>query len=329
VKRIRLDSAQEVKRAVVTVGSFDGLHIGHRAVVGHVCALADKNKGASVVVTFDPHPRSVIAPESAPKLLTTLEERSAVFEQMGIDLLAVVPFTQALRELTPEQFVDQYLIEYLGIQAIVVGYDHGFGKDRSGNIETMQAMATDRGFEVVSVPPTLLDGAPVSSTRVRGHVELGEMEGAARLLDAGYPVSGVVEAGDARGRTIGFPTANIALEDNKLLPPDGVYAGWVRQNGVSGLACVINLGTRPTFDGNDRHFEVHILDYDQDLYGKRLSIDLVTRLRAEQKFSGIDELKTQINEDIEEARCRLDATSISIDAHNRSTDGGREVGTDK
>lgn len=321
MKRIRLDSPQDLSQTAVTVGTFDGLHIGHRAVVERLRSAADAIDGVSVVVTFDPHPRTVISPESAPKLLTTLEERSDAFDRMGVDVLAVVPFTTELRALSPEQFVDQYLVSYLNVETIVVGYDHGFGKDRSGDIETIQKLADARDFNVVSLPPTLLDGEPVSSTRVRGHVDLGEMEAAARLLGDGYPVSGIVERGDGRGRTIGFPTANLRLEAEKLLPPDGVYAGWVRGRNDNDRRAVVNLGTRPTFESQHRQFEVHILDHKEDLYGERLTVDLSTWLRAEQKFENVEALKSQINADIEEARRRLDGTSIPTGAHNRSNGG--------
>jgi riboflavin kinase/FMN adenylyltransferase len=323
VKRIRLESPVKFERTVVTVGSFDGLHLGHRAVVDRVKEIAEVRSGTSIVVTFDPHPRRVIAPESAPKLLTTLDEKALPLERMGVGCLAVIPFTDHIRQLGPKAFVDRFLVEYLGAETIVLGYDHGFGKDRSGNLDTVRELAEERGFEVVSVPPTLLDGEPVSSTRVRNHVELGEMEEAAQLLGEAYPVAGEVESGDRRGKAIGFATANLVIEDDKLLPPNGVYAGWASQKGVQGKQqAVVNLGTRPTFEGKVQRFEAHLLDYDGDLYGKRLSISLVSRLRGERKFDGVDALTTQISEDIAEARRRLDGAGIPLDAHNRSTDGG-------
>ena len=320
--RIRLEAKQAQDRAVITVGSFDGLHIGHRAVVHRVKELAALRKGTSIVVTFDPHPQQVIAPDSAPRLLTSLEERSAAFERMDVDVMAVVPFTNDLRQLSPQDFVDRYLVEYLQAETIVMGYDHGFGRDRAGDVDTMKALAEQRGFDVVSVPPTLLDGDPVSSTRVRRHIELGEMEAASRLLGEGYPVEGVVVAGDGRGQKLGFPTANLALTESKLLPPDGVYAGWIHDEVLGARRVVTNLGTRPTFDGAARRFEAHILDCQCDLYGKRLNIALETRLRDERKFDGVEALKSQISEDIEETRRRLDSAGILMDAHNQSSEGG-------
>jgi riboflavin kinase/FMN adenylyltransferase len=298
------------------------LHFGHRAVVDRVKEIADVRGGTSVVVTFDPHPRHVIAPGSAPKLLTSLEEKSSALERMGVGCLAVIPFTDQVRQLDPQAFVDRYLVAFLQAETIVMGYDHGFGKDRSGNLATVQQLAEDRGFEVVSLPPTLLDGEPVSSTRVRHHIELGEMEVAGRLLGAGYPVKGEVESGDGRGKTIGFPTANLVVSADKLLPPNGVYAGWANTPGEPPNPAVINLGTRPTFDGKVRRFEAHLLDYDKDLYGKQLSISLEIKLRDERKFDGVDSLTTQIRKDIAEARRRLDGVGIPFDARNRTTDGG-------
>ena len=323
MKRIQLEGFNTQERAVVTVGSFDGLHIGHRAVIDRVKSLSAEREGTSVIVTFDPHPRQVISPDSAPKLLTSLEEKSAIFGRMGVDLLAVVSFTHDLRQLGPEAFVDRYLIDYLKAEMIVLGYDHGFGRDRSGDLETMQALAAGRGFVVESVPPALLEGDPVSSTRVRGHLELGEMEEAKRLLGEGYPISGVVEEGDGRGQTIGFPTANLNLASTKQLPPDGVYAGLiVSDDGSVDSRAVINLGTRPTFEENNRRFEAHILDFQGDLYGKHLTVALETRLRDEHKFENLESLKSQINEDIAEARRRLDGAGIQREYPNRSRDGG-------
>jgi riboflavin kinase/FMN adenylyltransferase len=320
VKRILLERPQRQHQAVVTVGSFDGLHIGHRAVVDRVKEIAGLRDGTSIVVTFDPHPRQVIVPDSAPKLLTSLAEKSAVLGRAGVDLLAVVPFTKDLRKLGAEAFVDRYLVDFLSAETVVVGYDHGFGRDRAGNLDTIQGIAKKRGFDVVAVPPTLLDGEPASSTRVRAHIEAGELDEAVRILGSGYPILGSVEEGDRRGRTIGFPTANLALPSSKLLPPDGVYAGWVQEEARAYMA-VANLGTRPTFNGTDRKFEVHLLDYEGDLYGRDVEIAINTRLRAEQKFDGLEVMKSQINKDIVEARRRLEQTSISMDAHN-STDGG-------
>jgi riboflavin kinase/FMN adenylyltransferase len=248
----------------------------------------------------------VISPETAPKLLTTLEEKASSLEHMGVGCLAVIPFTDHIRQLNPKVFVDRFLVEYLGAETVVLGYDHGFGKDRSGNLGTVRELADERGFEVVSVPPTLVEGEPVSSTRVRNRVELGEMEEAAQLLGGAYPVAAKVASGDGRGKTIGFPTANLVIEDDKMLPPSGVYAGWASERGEPGKPAVVNLGTRPTFEGKGQRFEAHLLDYDGDLYGKRLSVSLVSRLRDERKFDGVEELATQISEDIAEARRRLD-----------------------
>jgi len=323
VERVRLESAHPVEGAVVTVGSFDGLHVGHRDVIGRVRDLAKAKGGTSVVVTFDPHPRRLISPEDSPRLLTTLDEKSEAFERMGIDVLAIVSFTQELRSLTPEAFIDRYLVEFLDMTTVVVGYDHGFGKDRSGDLATFERIGKKRGFEVVSVPPTLSEVEPVSSTRVRAHISLGEIESAAKLLGSGYTVSGIVVKGDGRGREIGFSTANLELDCEKQLPPNGVYAGTVRvgkdpQKWLS----AINLGTQPTFDGADRKLEVHILDFNRMIYGEYVSVELTTRLRGEQKYDNVYQLKMQIQEDIEEARRHLGRESVASDVHNRSSDGG-------
>ena len=300
---ITLETPLDLPAPVVTVGQCDGVHLGHVAVLEAVCAEAASRKGTGVVVTFDPHPRTVIDPTQAPGILTSLEEKVRRVAPLGIDLLVVVAFTQALRKLSPEAFVEDYLVRRLRAQVVVVGYDHGFGKGRRGGLETMQALGRDFGFGVRSVAPVLIDGKPVSSTRIRRLVVEGNLEAACRLLGGGYPVAGRVAHGDGRGRTLGVPTANLAIEEpGKLMPPDGVYAAWAYLPSGDRCDAVLNLGYRPTFNGRSRALEAHILDFEGDLYGQRLTLELVHRIRGEQRFETPAALIAQIKNDLEAAR---------------------------
>ena len=301
MRSITLVAPQDLANVVVTVGAFDGIHVGHAAVLETVREEARVRGGTSVVVTFSPHPRKVIEGAAAPPLLTSSEEKAWRIQALGIDVLAVVPFTEAVRRLSPEAFVRSYLVEKLKAQTVIVGYDHGFGKDRSGGFETMQRLGGCYGFEVRSVPPTLVDGAPVSSTRVRSLVQEGDFDSLYPLLGGGYPIIGSVVKGDRRGRTLGFPTANLAFDAReKLLPPAGVYAAWVFL--PEPHRAVLNFGLRPTFNGLSKTFEVHVLDFEGDLYGRTLKLEVCHRIRAEAKFESLDALTRQIQTDIQTAR---------------------------
>jgi riboflavin kinase/FMN adenylyltransferase len=271
-------------------------------VVGAVLREAEARSGTSVVVTFDPHPQTVIAPERPPQILTTLQEKAMRVEALGVDVLAVVPFTTELRSLSPEAFVREYLVGRLGMAAAVVGYDHGFGRDRSGGLETVERLGREYGFAVHSMPPIIVEDEPVSSTRIRRALLDGDLGRATRLLGSGYPIAGRVVEGDGRGRELGFPTANLEVEESgKLLPPDGVYAGWVRRSEASSTAAVVNLGCRPTFNGRHRSIEAHLLDFSGELYGEALVVELVERIRDERKFESPAALMDQIQSDCQTA----------------------------
>lgn len=315
MRRVNLDGPVDLRAdfhgTVVTVGSFDGVHVGHRVVLDRMRSLAEARSGESVVVTFDPHPRQVVDPKNAPPLLTTLEEKAWRIETAGIDTLVVVPFTQDVRRLDPAEFAQQYLVDAIGAEAIVIGYDHGFGRNRSGDSDTLQALGDRHGFTVHPEPATLVEGKPVSSTRIRSLIAGGRIEEASELLGAGYPVVGTVQHGEHRGRTIGFPTANVQIDEiSKLLPPAGVYAGWAETSSGT-FRTVINLGQRPTFEGDDLRLEAHLLEFKNDLYGTTLKLDLEMRLRNEQKFEDIETLKRQITADVSEARSRLSGRNLT------------------
>ena len=294
--------AISLKHSVVTVGTFDGVHTGHADVIHSVLSRAKSIGGTSVVLTFDPHPRQFIDGATASGLLTTLDEKRAKLEALGLDVLAVVPFNASLRQMSPDAFVSHYLVDWLHARHVVVGYDHGFGKDRQGGYETMLALGRHFGFEVTSVAPSIVNGDPISSTRIRTALAENRFDEAVALLGGCFPVWGRVEKGEGRGQKLGFPTANVSIDVTvKLAPPPGVYAGRVQFE--KPFSAVINFGRRPTFgDGKAFAFEVHVLDFSGDLYGQTLKVELTHRIRDEQKFETAEALAGQIQEDINFAK---------------------------
>lgn len=293
----------DVTRTALTVGSFDGVHRGHQDVLGQLVARARELGVHSLLVTFDPHPLEVVNPAAAPRLLTVGDEKLEVLAESGIDFVAVLPFTHALAAFSAERFVDEILLERFRMHDLMMGYDHRFGHNRSGDATTMRRLGEDRGFEVSVVPPVTVNGGQsVSSTAIRRAVAGGDLDGAFRGLGRLYSLGGRVVEGARRGRPLGFPTANVALPGpRKLLPPEGVYA--IRaQTPMGPYDGMLNLGPRPTFGDADSVVEAHLFDADLDLYGARLRIDFVARLRDTQKFSGIDALKAQLSKDESHAR---------------------------
>lgn len=291
---------------IVTPGNHDGVHLGHRALV-HTARERARARGLrAVAMFFDPHPSRVLAPERSAPLLTTVERRRELLVGAGADEAIAWPFDEAFAALEPEAFVRDVLFRELGARGVVVGPDFRFGRGRSGNLETLRALGEAHGCEVIVVPPVMLDGERVSSTGVRARLTSGDAEGAARLLGRVHDVSGTVIAGDRRGRTIGFPTANLACEE-VMLPADGVYAIVTRRLDAHGsplLRGVLNVGVRPTVAAG-RSVEAHLFDFDEDLYGARMRVGFVRRIRAEQKFDGLDALKAQIARDADAARAAL------------------------
>jgi riboflavin kinase / FMN adenylyltransferase len=305
IRQYGLDQIERDDRSVLTVGTFDGVHQGHRPIIGYLVERARAQDGCSVVVTFDPHPREVVTGEPV-SLLTTLEERADLLEQRGLDRLVVLPFTRDLSMLTGEEYVRQILIGAVGLREIVIGYDHAFGHRRSGNRQTLEALAGDLGFSVDVIPEQEIGGRGVSSTRVRTALrEEGDVEGAAVMLGRNYRLAGTVVRGDRRGTTIGYPTANLRPANaRKLVPKPGVYA--VRASNGGEHDGMMNIGRRPTFlEDADVSLEVHLFDFDGDLYGDALEVEFVARLRDEQRFSGLDEIRRQLAEDERHARSLL------------------------
>jgi riboflavin kinase/FMN adenylyltransferase len=285
---------------VVTVGTFDGVHAGHAAVISALKSISQQQNGTSVVLTFDPHPRQYIDGPNAPGLLTTKLEKRARLDALGLDILVEVPFDEKLRQMSPDVFVETYLVKWLPAVHVVVGYDHGFGKNRQGGYETMQALGQLFGFGVSSVAPSIVGGSPISSTRIRKALENRQFEDAVALMGSGFPVWGTVQKGDGRGQGLGFPTANVAFDvREKLAPPQGVYAAWVSLD--KPYKAVVNFGQRPTFGGKDWTFEVHILEFSGDLYDRPLKAELIARIRDEQKFESEHALIAQIQKDVSTA----------------------------
>jgi riboflavin kinase/FMN adenylyltransferase len=300
---VRLDGASGPRwpRPAVAVGNFDGVHRGHQALVAAAARTAAATSGTAVVLTFDPHPARVVAPDAAPAALMTLEQKAAVLGRLGVHALAVLPFTPAVAAASPAEFADAVLARALGASAIVVGSNFRFGHGRAGDAGTLRG----RGFTVVEVAPVMHAGARVSSSRVREALAAGEVGEAAVLLGRRHVVEGPVVAGDGRGRTLGIPTANVAPR-NETLPAVGVYAAWAWPEGRSpGLAAVVNVGRRPTFGGGAVSVEAHLLDFAGDLYGAALAVAFEARLRGERTFDGPDALVARIREDIASARARL------------------------
>lgn len=286
---------------VVTVGSFDGVHRGHQAVLAEIARRAKPSGRKSLLVTFDPHPLEVVNPEAAPKLLTTPDEKQEVLAASPVDEVVVLPFTRELSQLSATEFVGTVLRERYGMVDLVLGHDHGFGRGRSGDVETVRRMGLEQGFTVDVVDAVRDDGQPISSTVIRTAVAHGELDRAGRWLGRPHAFSGVVERGAGRGRTIGIPTINLTPPARKLLPPDGVYAVhvWVGGRQYGGM---MNQGARPTFGVTARGLETHVFDFAGDLYGERVRVEWVRRLRDVRTFPSRDALIAQLEHDRAAAR---------------------------
>lgn len=293
------------ERTVVTIGAYDGLHRGHLSVIGQVVDLARQKGCRSAVVTFDRHPASVVRPESAPRLLTDLTKRLELLELTGIDAVVVLSFDSAAASEAADDFVRRVFVNALATCAVVVGEDFHFGRQRQGNVAMLTDMGADHDFSVLPVRLRTLDGASViSSTAIRHAIADGRLDDAAEMLGRPVEIAGEVIGGDQRGRTIGFPTANVDVGDGFLVPADGVYAAVCRRRDGTEYDCAVNIGRRPTFYAvADRSLvEAHLLDFDGDLYGERLSIRFVQRLRPERRFDGIEALMAQLRDDVADAR---------------------------
>lgn len=311
---------------VLTIGAFDGLHKGHKKILQKVKTLSQKHKLPSVAITFHPHPRQVLNPGNAPRLLTVLSEKIYFLSQCGIDIMVVLPFTKAFSKTTAETFIKDMLLQSFQPREFIIGYDFSFGKDRHGSLTTIKKFSRfrEKGYHVHVIPPVKLKNEIISSTRIRRLIESSGVTDAARCLGHPYFLFGKVIEGEKRGKTLGFPTANLRFSDEKLLPRNGVYSVRVKvlpdsfknlhpspdkiklfynsQHRAAAFDGVANLGIRPTFKERMRTFEVHLLDIRKNLYGKMLCVEFIQYLRPEKMFKNAEELKNQIQKDIRHTR---------------------------
>ncbi|GAB5535147.1 MAG: bifunctional riboflavin kinase/FAD synthetase [Rubricoccaceae bacterium] len=303
---MRIETAPDLQRdarSVLTTGTFDGVHRGHQEILRYLVRRANEVDGVPTVVSFDPHPREVLGGGRIP-LLTTLDERAELLADLGIERFVVLPFTRDLSLLEPEAYIEDVLIGQVGLREIVIGYDHRFGKGRAGDRSTLERVGAQHGFSVDVIPAHIQAGQTVSSSRIRRQLEdEGAASEAAHLLGRPYVLAGTVIAGDQRGRTLGFPTANVQLEDaRKLVPRVGVYAVQVELATGGHYDGMMNVGVRPTFEAEGAvTVEVHLFDFDQDLYGRTVRVAVLERLRDELKFGGVDALVAQLHEDRRQA----------------------------
>jgi riboflavin kinase / FMN adenylyltransferase len=296
--------------STVTVGSFDGVHLGHQAVLREIDRRARDAGRASVLVTFDPHPLEVVNPGAAPPLLTTGPERLEILALSPLDYVLLVRFDRHLAGLTPEEFVGRVLLERCALRELVIGHDHGFGRGRRGDVETLRRLGASLGFDVDVVPPVDFGGQHVSSSRIRRAVAGGDLTTAGAMLGRRYGVVGRVGEGERRGRLLGVPTINLSeLSPRKLLPPDGVYAVRVEWRGGS-AGGMMNQGPRPTFQDGRRILEAHIFDFDGDLYGEWVRVEWIERLRDIQRFGSLEQLKQQLERDRASAVAALGSAHI-------------------
>ncbi len=287
---------------VVTVGIFDGVHLGHRFILKKLREAAQRLDGESVLVTLWPHPRNILNhTDDSFRLLNTLEEKTGMLEELGLDHLVVIPFTKSFSRLSSCDFIREFLVEKIGIRHLIVGYNHRFGRDREGDFDKLKECAGKYGFGIEKVPALELDSGKISSSEIRNCLLRGDVRQANRMLGWNYSFDGVVVGGSMLGSSIGFPTANItADEEYKLMPADGVYAVLVRLKGKTHKG-MLNKGARPTVnsDPETRTIEVHLLDFEEDIYNEQIQVQFVARLRDERKFSDIDALKLQLIADRE------------------------------
>lgn len=293
------DIAQFHTDAAVTFGVFDGIHIGHQAVISTLLERAAQHQLMSALVGFYPHPLAFLAPERCPPLITPLPKRIEILQQLGIDKIVMLSFDAQIAAMSPKTFVEQVLLEKCRARHVVVGYACQFGKNRAGNAQRLTELSAGYPFDVTIVPPTEIKGAPVHSTRIREALARGDLHCSSQLLGRPYTLMGHVVHGDGRGKQIGFPTANIDTQ-NQICPPNGVYAirAKLEQRSLEG---VLNIGVRPTFNGTTVQVETHFFDFDETIYGKPIEIFLVEKIRSEQKFPNPEMLIQQIQRDITDA----------------------------
>ncbi|MGH9122082.1 MAG: bifunctional riboflavin kinase/FAD synthetase [Acidimicrobiales bacterium] len=292
----------------VTIGVFDGVHLGHLRLLERLTASAKGQGWQTAVVTFDPHPATVVHPQPPVKLLGGLDQRLELLAAAGIDVTMVIPFDLARSQESAEDFVEEVLVGALRTRAVVVGPDFRFGHQRRGDVALLEHMGESLDFQVLTVDALAARGAPVSSTRIRQAVAAGDMGSAAEMLGRPYQMRGLVERGDGRGATIGFPTANVVVAPDVAVPAEGIYAGWLAVGEGWRRAAAVSLGRRPTFYGDEAELalEAYVIDFDGDLYGQTARVDLVEMIRSQERFDDVDALVAQIERDVEATRALLE-----------------------
>lgn len=292
-----LNEFKPSKKTIVTLGTFDGVHLGHAAILDKICTIAKQENLESVLLTFFPHPRLIVSNDSEIKMLNTMAEKSILLEQKGVQNFIIHPFDKLFSELSPREFVEQVLIKQLNIQKIIIGYDHKFGKNRAADFNDLIAFGKEFGFEVEEISAKQVNEVSVSSTKIRDSLLEGKVSLANEYLGYAYMLSGIVVKGNQLGRTIGFPTANIEIpESYKLIPKYGVYlvTAIVNKKSIFGM---MNIGIKPTLGENLLSIEVHLLHFSEDIYGQKIQVNVIERLREEQKFESFEALKLQLEVD--------------------------------
>ncbi|SMG17291.1 riboflavin kinase / FMN adenylyltransferase [Marivirga sericea] len=297
------ENLEGIKNAVVTIGTFDGIHLGHQEIISRIIELAKSVDGETALVTFWPHPRYVLSQNHDNlKLLTTFDEKAEILAQLGLDHIVRINFTKEFSQWTSEEFIQKIIISALHTKRLVIGYDHRFGKDREGGFEHLKKHSSRYGFEVEEISKQTIDDVGISSTKIRNAIDAGEVELAHDFLGRFYEINGIVVSGDKIGKTLGFATANIQVEEPyKLIPADGAYAVIVQLKGKQ-YKGMLNIGYRPTVDGKSKKIEANIFEFNDEIYGEKIKVNFIKRLRDEVKFGSKEELSTQLKKDQEKAK---------------------------
>ena len=300
---------KEIRNGVLTIGTFDGVHLGHQELISRINELKQDINGESVILTFDPHPRLLLNPDQNLEMITSLDEKLALLEKFGIDHVIIQPFSRNFSELTAESYVNDFLLGVINPKIIVIGYDHKFGKDRVGNFDLMSGLCKVKDIMVLEISAKNMEDIIISSTSIREALISGNIDRVNNLLGHTFTLKGTVVKGEGRGKDLSFPTANVqVLSKHKLIPANGVYAavGVIDGKDYPGM---LNIGTRPTFDGRNRSIELHMFDFDRDIYGEPITVKLVSRWRDEVRFDSVQELIDQLQNDLLGIRNLLDSVN--------------------
>ncbi len=289
---------KRVQNPIATIGTFDGVHVGHQKIINRLKEIAREENGEVVLLTFHPHPRMVLQPAADLHLINSQREKIEFLEKAGIEHLIIYPFTKAFSRLTAVEYVRDILVNQMKIKRLVIGYDHQFGRNREGNFEHLLELAQLYGFEVEEIPAQMINDVNVSSTKIRKALDIGDLDTVKNALNRPFTLTGTVVPGNKKGRLIGFPTANIQIEEaTKIIPSDGVYAVRVQWNGRT-FKGMLNIGVKPTVSENGkRSIEVHIFDFDEEIYDRKLTLELVRRIRNEKQFDSLEALRSKLHED--------------------------------